>query len=165
MTPAITALLEIMSRHDVPIRRRIEAAEGLLAFEAPADAIDQAKAFLTAVFGDLEHHVDDRLQALKLMRKAESPKVKKLTVSSRDENKERELARQLAMGRRRAALLTAGLWPPPPDSGWADDLLSPDYNPPKPPPSHMSVAEALRQGRLRAEVQQRECNDRKNNQS
>jgi hypothetical protein len=167
MTPAITALLEIMSRHDVPIRRRIEAAEGLLAFEAPNNAIEQAKMFLSSVFEDTEQHVDDRLDALKLMRKAESPKVRQPTVSARDESALKEQAREIAIGRRRAALMSAGLWPPPPDSGWADDLLSPDYNPPIPPPSQMSIAEAVRCGRLRAEARQRqesECNDRKDHQ-
>jgi hypothetical protein len=34
MTRAIVALLEIMSDAEAPLRRRIEATEGLLAYEA-----------------------------------------------------------------------------------------------------------------------------------
>ncbi len=40
MTRAIAALLEIMSDMQAPLRRRIEAAEGLLAFEAPEEIVE-----------------------------------------------------------------------------------------------------------------------------
>ena len=70
MTRAIVALLQIISdTEDAPLRRRIQATEALLAYEAPQEAVDQAKAFLTSV-QDAEQRVDDSLDALKLMRKA-----------------------------------------------------------------------------------------------
>src|SRR6266576_3986913 len=44
MTRAIAALLEIMSDMQAPLRRRIEAAEGLLAFEAPEEIVERSPA-------------------------------------------------------------------------------------------------------------------------
>jgi hypothetical protein len=129
MTRAIVALLEIMSDADAPLRRRIEATEGLLAYEAPQDAVDQAKAFLTSVFEDAEQRVDDRLDALRLMRKAEARKIAAPTVTAEDARKNRELWRDIEMGLRRGAMFKAGLWEDHPKD-WADDLLSEDYVPP-----------------------------------
>jgi hypothetical protein len=95
MTRAIVALLQIMSdTEDAPLRRRIQATEALLAYEAPQEAVDQAKAFLTSVFEDAEQSVDDRLDALKLMRKAEARKTVP-TVTAENARKNRELWRQL----------------------------------------------------------------------
>ena len=129
MTRAIAALLEIVSDDDAPLRCRIEATEGLLAYEAPQEAIDQAKAFLTSVFEDSEQRVDDRLDALKLMRKAEARKITTPTITAEDARANRELWRDIEMGLRRAALFRAGLWENAPKD-WADDLLSEDYVPP-----------------------------------
>ena len=42
MTRAIVALLEIMSDSHAPSRRRIEATELLLAYEAPPEAVDRS---------------------------------------------------------------------------------------------------------------------------
>ena len=128
MTRAIVALLEIMSNTDAPLHRRIEATEVLLAYEAPQEAVDQAKAFLTSVFEDAEQRVDDRLDALRLMRKAEAPKITAPTVTaeSEDARANRELWRKLEIGHRRAELFKAGLWEDHPKD-WADDLLSEDY--------------------------------------
>ena len=122
MTRAIVALLEIMSGTHAPLRRRIEAIELLLAYEAPPEAVDQAKTFLTAVFEDAAQHVDDRLDALRLMRKAEAPKITTVTADRAN----RELWRQLEIGHRRAELFKAGLWGNHPKD-WAADLLSEDY--------------------------------------
>jgi hypothetical protein len=126
MTRAIAALLEIMSHVDAPSRRRIEATELLLAYEAPPEAVDQAKAFLTSVFEDAAQHVDDRLDALRLMRKAEAPKITAPTVTAEDARANRELWRKLEIGHRRAELFKAGLWGDHPKD-WAADLLSEDY--------------------------------------
>jgi hypothetical protein len=126
MTRAIVALLEIMSDVDAPLRRRIEATEGLLAYEAPQGAVDQAKAFLTSVFEDAEQRVDDRLDALRLMRKAEARKINQPTVTAAaDAIANRELWRQFEIGHRRAEMMKAGLWPA--EKGWDDDLRSDDY--------------------------------------
>ena len=125
MTRAIVALLEIMSNTDAPLHRRIEATEVLLAYEAPQEAVDQAKAFLTSVFEDAEQRVDDRLDALKLMRRAEARKTAP-TITAENARKNRELWRQLEIGHRREKLFKAGLWGDHPKD-WADDLLSKNY--------------------------------------
>ena len=68
-TRAINALLEIMSNELASVRRRIEAAEGLLSYEAPPEVVERAKAFLESVFEDSEEQsVQDRLDAVKLAR-------------------------------------------------------------------------------------------------
>ena len=126
MTRAIAALLEIMSHVDAPSRRRIEATELLLAYEAPPEAVDQAKAFLTSVFEDAVQYVDDRLDALRLMRKAEAPKITAPTVTAENARANRELWRQLEIGMRRGAMMKAGVWGDHPKD-WADDLLSDNY--------------------------------------
>ena len=126
MTRAIVALVEIMSDTDAPLRRRIEATEVLLAYEAPQEAVDQTKAFLTSVFGDPEQRVDDRLDALKLMRKAEARKITAPTVTAENARANRELWRQLEIGMRRGAMMKAGVWGVHPKD-WADDLLSDNY--------------------------------------
>ena len=126
MTRAIAALLEIMSDADAPLRRRIEATELLLAYDAPPEAVDQARTFLTAVFEDAEQRVDDRLDALRLMRKAEARKITAPTVTAEDARANRELWRKLEIGHRREKLFKAGLWGDHPKN-WADDLLSEDY--------------------------------------
>ena len=126
MTRAIVALLQIMSdTEDAPLRRRIQATEALLAYEAPQEAVDQAKAFLTSVFEDAEQSVDDRLDALKLMRKAEARKTVP-TVTAENARVNRELWRDLEMGFRRVAMIKAGVWEDHPKD-WAADLLSDDY--------------------------------------
>ena len=125
MTRAIVALVEIMSDTDAPLRRRIEATEVLLAYEAPQEAVDQAKAFLTSVFEDAEQRVDDRLDALNLMRRAEARKTAP-TITAENARKNRELWRQLEIGRRREAMFKAGLWEDAPKD-WCADLLSDDY--------------------------------------
>jgi len=127
-TRAIAALLKIMLDDEVAPRRRLEAAEHLLTYEAPLDVIEAVKAFLTLIFEDDEQDVDDRLDALKLMRKAEAPRVTQPTVSAQDAAADLETWRQCEIGFRRVALKEAGLWPPLP--GWCDDLRRPDYKPP-----------------------------------
>jgi hypothetical protein len=108
------------------LRRRIEAVELLLAYEAPPEAVDQTKAFLTCVFEDAEQRVDDRLDALRLMRKTEARKIIAPTVMTEDARKNRELWRQLEIGARREKMFKAGLWKDHPKD-WAADLLSEDY--------------------------------------
>jgi hypothetical protein len=121
-TRAIRALIEIMSDETAPTRRRIEACEGLLAYEAPREVMDLAKEFLASIFENPNEHGDDRLDALKLMRKAEAPRIRQRTAVPADERAERERQREREIAHRRLAMQEQGLWPPPPD--WADDLLS-----------------------------------------
>ena len=112
-----------MSDEAAPTRRRIEACEGLLAYEAPREVMDLAKEFLVSIFENPNEHVDDRLDALKLMRKAEAPRIRQRTAVPADERADRERQREREIARRRLAMMDAGLWPPPKD--WADDLVGP----------------------------------------
>ena len=149
LTKAIAALLEIMADAEAPLRRRIEAASGLLDYEAPAEAVEIAKAFLTAVFEDADQHVDFRLDALKLMRKAEARKITQPTTTAADAQANREAWRKLEVARRRAAMAGAGMWPPA--KGWADDLSGEAYvAPPGSAMSNDNLADTVRQSRLRA---------------
>jgi hypothetical protein len=130
-TCAIAALIEIMFNENALMRRRIEAAEAVLSYEAPEAVVERTKGFLTAVFEDSEHvGVEDRLEALKLMRKAEARKITPQSTRSADADKDRELWRDVEIATRRMKLYKAGLWElATPD--WADDLLGRDYVPPQ----------------------------------
>ena len=74
MTRAIAALLDIMADTGAPIRRRIEATDSLLTYEAPDEAVEEAKAFLISVFEDRDQHVmiASTLQAIIGKRRPES---------------------------------------------------------------------------------------------
>jgi hypothetical protein len=129
-TRTVAVLLEIMGDRRVPISRRIQAAETLISFETTEEIAARTKAFLTAVVESEHVALNLRLDASKLMRKAESPKVTPQTVRTTNPGRWREVWREVAIGRRRLRLDKAGLWPPPRD--WCDDLLDPDYEPPLP---------------------------------
>jgi hypothetical protein len=124
---AIIALTKIMDNKKNLLSRRIDACEALLSYEAPDETVEKAKAFLTAIFEDSANiGIDDRLSALKLMRKASAPRVTQQTVRSADADKTRELYRDIEIAGRRMRLIAAGMWPPP-SKDWADDLLGSDY--------------------------------------
>ena len=110
------------------MRRRIEAAEAVLTFESPPDVADDARGFLAEIFEDSDRHVDLRLDALKVMRKAEARRVTQPILSPGEAHRNREAWRKRAIDERRKELIEAGLWPAPDD--WADDLKSPDWVPP-----------------------------------
>jgi hypothetical protein len=148
MTKAIIALLEIMADSSTPLRRRIEATEGLLAYEAPGEAVEQAKSFLTSVFEDGNQHYDDRLDALKLMRKAEARKITQPTATAADAQANREVSRKLEVIRRRLSLFKAGMWPAP--KGWMDDLSPANYVAPPGSSTPVDVYEAVRNAREKA---------------
>jgi hypothetical protein len=125
-TRAIDALLEIMFNEEISTRRRIEAAEGLLAYEAPPEIVEQARAFLESVFEDDEQSVQDRLDAVKLARKFEAPKIALPTVrTKREETDRREKWRRYEISQRHWKLSLAIMDAPP--KGWADDLYSDAY--------------------------------------
>jgi hypothetical protein len=136
-----------------PRRRRVEAAEQLLDYEAPEEVVDEAKTFLTSIFEDDEMSVDIKLDALKLMRKAEAKKIVPAKATVRDDAAHVEIHRTIEIAKRKMALIEAGVWPPPPQ-GWADDLRGPDYLP-MPTDDHaepvQDIAEAVRGARLAAE--------------
>lgn len=129
-TRAINALLEIMSNELASVRRRIEAAEGLLSYEAPPEVVERAKAFLESVFEDSEEQsVQDRLDAVKLARKFEAAKVAPRTIhTKREEMDRREAWRRYEIAQRHWKLSLAIMDTPP--KGWADDLYADSYEAP-----------------------------------
>jgi hypothetical protein len=130
-TRAVEILLEIMLEPNYSTRRRIEAAEGLLGFEAPADAVNHAREYLASVFEDREgEKIDDRMNALEITRKFEAKKIAPQTVhlTRRDEADRREAWRAYEILRRKIDLVKATRQMPP--KGWDSDLRSPDYLPP-----------------------------------
>ena len=124
---SLNALREIFLDPDVPPKARIEAAEAILTYEAPADSVEEAKHFLIEFLEDRHTAVSLRLEAAKVLRKAEAPKVQTRTVASADEYIEREKAREFLKMKRRLALYQAGLLPAP--AGCFDDLDAADFDP------------------------------------
>jgi hypothetical protein len=141
--PSLAALRDIFLDANVSARSRVEAAEAVLSYESPEGLVSEAKAFLTTVFEDPDTLVTIRLDALKVIRKAEARKVTQ--PASNDDRAGRELGRELLIARRRLKLAEAGLWPPP--KGWADDLLSSDFIPPYVDPNPDNLAERLKAAR------------------
>jgi hypothetical protein len=139
-TRAVAALIDIMSDPEAPLRRRIEATSGLLDYEATEEAVEAAKVFLTSIFEDRGQHVDDRLDALKLMRRAEAAKIVRRPIREIPEDRI-EHCRLIETLRRKGALINAGVWPLP--KGWDADLVGADYVPaleeqkPEPPPQRV----------------------------
>jgi hypothetical protein len=73
--PAINALVGIMSNSTFSIPKRIQAAEGLLAYKSPQDVAESAKLFLASVFSDPDVNVDHRLAATRALRKSEDVRI------------------------------------------------------------------------------------------
>jgi hypothetical protein len=147
-TRAVEILLEIMLDPDYRTRRRIEAAEALLGFEAPADAVNHAREYLATVFENREgEKIEDRMEAAQITRKFEAKKIAPQTVhmTRRDEADRREAWREYEIRRRKMDLVKATHQMPPP--GWTDDLRSPDYLPP--PGSGWPPGSEERSGRLK----------------
>ena len=72
---AIGALVVIMSDPTLPIRRRLQAADGLLAYKTPPDVAESAKVFLTSIFTDPEQNIDYRLAAITALRRSEDARI------------------------------------------------------------------------------------------
>jgi hypothetical protein len=129
-TRAINAALQIMSDSIAPMRRRIEAAEALLGFEAPADAVSRAREFLIGVFEDAEQGIDNRMDALQISRKFEAKKIMPQTVhhTRQSEVDRKEAWREYEISQLQIKIVLATMDHPP--KGWDSDLRSPDYLPP-----------------------------------
>ena len=128
-TRAIDALMQIMQDAEVPTRRRIEAAEALLGFEAPPEAVVQARDYLVRVFEDQEEILHDRMDALKLARKFESPKIALPTIHTKKQETDRRQAwRAYEIAERKLKIVVTTKDTPPP--GWDDDLRADSYMPP-----------------------------------
>jgi hypothetical protein len=129
VTTSINALMEIMAT--APMRKRLEAAETLLTYEAPPEVVEWTKDFLVKVIEDRERvNTDIRLKASALLRRAEAKRVAQQSVRSVASDHWHEVWRQVAAGRRRLRLVKEGLWPPP--RNWCDDILADDYEPLRP---------------------------------
>jgi hypothetical protein len=129
-TRTIDALLEIMADTDIVTRRRIEAAEALLNFEAPEAAVVRAREFLIEVFENKEESIADRMDALKATRKSEAPKVtpKIVHLNRRTEVDRKEAWRAYEKAQLKKKIVAATNDTPPP--GWCDILMGDDYLPP-----------------------------------
>jgi len=143
-TRAIKALVKIMQDKEIGASLRIKACEGLLEYEAPQDIVELAKAFLTSIFEDEEKSVTDRLDATKLMRKFEAPRIRQQVIAQRDPVDYIEAQRDLAISIRKGELIRAGLLPNQFPADWADDLRSADWIPPPPGPTQ-TAAEMFRE--------------------
>jgi hypothetical protein len=100
-TRTIDMLLEIMADTDMSTRRRIEAAEAVLGFEAPPDAASRARDYLAQVFEDKENEsIADRMDALQISRKFEAKKIMPQTVhhTRREGADRREAWREYEIG-------------------------------------------------------------------
>ena len=129
-TRAVRALVQIMQDPNIFRRKRIEACEGLLSYEAPPDVTKLAKEFLASVFEDQEADVSERLDAITLTRKFEAKRIMPQTVhvTQRNELDRKEAWREYELGQLQAKIVLATLDHPP--EGWDGDLRSPDYLPP-----------------------------------
>jgi hypothetical protein len=130
-TRTIDNLLEIMMDTALRTRRRIQAAETILGFEAPADAVNRARDYLAQVSEDRENEeIGDRMDALEISRKFESKKIAPQTVhmTRHAEADRREAWREYEIGRLKMDIIKATSAHPP--KGWADALRSHDYLPP-----------------------------------
>ena len=129
-TRAVRALVQIMRDPNIFRRKRIEACEGLLGYEAPTDVVELAKEFLASVFEDQEADVSDRLDATALTRKFEAKRIipQSVHVTRRSELDRKEAWRAYDLSQRQQKIILATLDHPP--KGWDSDLLSDDYLPP-----------------------------------
>ena len=120
-----------MNDADIVTRRRIEAAEQLLDFEAPDDAVVRAREYLVSVFENGDEELADRMDAIKASHKVEaakvSPKVVHLKHRTPVERKEAWREYELSQLRTKIILATRDI----PPKGWDDVLTSPDYLPPE----------------------------------
>jgi hypothetical protein len=126
----VDALLTIMDDTDLRTHRRIEAAEQLLDYKAPEEAVTLAREYLVSVFEDKNEELGDRVDAIKASRKVEAsklspPKIVHLHRTAIDRTaawKEYEKA-QL----RKRIIKATGTTPPP---RW-DEVFGDDYLPPE----------------------------------
>ena len=129
-TRAIETLRHILNDAEVGTRQRIEACEGLLAYEAPPEAVIEARDYLVREFEDDDGQtLPDRMDALKLARKFESPKIALPTIhTKKQETDRREAWRAYEIAERELKIVVATKDTPPP--GWDDDLRADSYAPP-----------------------------------
>ena len=129
-TRTIEALLEIMADTGMTTLRRIEAAEAILGFEAPTDAVSRAREYLMSIFENREEAIGDRMDALRMSRKFEAKRIAPQTVhlTRREEVDRKEAWREYEINQLQMKIVLATMDHPP--KGWDAELRSPDYLPP-----------------------------------
>lgn len=120
ISPALSALLDIMTSSEVPEARCIEAARAIIEYEAPAEVFAITHDYLMGVARDLSQPVALKLRALELVRKVEAKRVVAGTARATDLSRGTTLGRKLAVAKRRLELFQRGEWPP--NGDWAKDL-------------------------------------------
>jgi hypothetical protein len=127
----IDALLTIMDDSDLRSRRRIEAAEALLDFEAPTEAVAKAREYLVSVFENTDEELADRMTAIKASRKVEAAKVSpKVVHLNRQTSTDRKAAwKEYERSKLRDAIIRETGWVPT-IPNW-DESFGPDYLPPE----------------------------------
>jgi len=112
-----------MTSDDLPEVRCIEAAKAIIEYEAPMGVFDLTHQFLLSIAQNRGSDVGLKLEALKLIRKAEARRIVPGTAKTPAPQGEAYLSKRLAVARLRLRLVDEGKWPPPPN--WADDLVPP----------------------------------------
>jgi hypothetical protein len=127
----IDALLVIMDDTDIRSRRRIEAAEQLLDYEAPEEAVTRAREYLISVFENADEDLADRMVAIRASRKVEAAKVSpKVVHLNRQTSVDRTAAwKEYEKAMLRKRIIAATGWVPT-DPNWAESF-GPDYLPPE----------------------------------
>ncbi|MGR9394910.1 hypothetical protein ACU8OL_18210 [Rhizobium leguminosarum] len=120
ISPALAALLDIMTSHEVKESQCIEAARAIIEYEAPPEVFEITHAYLMGLAQDDGQAVGLKLEALKLLRKVEAKRVVPGTARAVDAAGALALGRQMAKAKRRVELVRDGRWPAP--EGWAEEL-------------------------------------------
>lgn len=124
LSPALVALLQIMTSADVAEARCVEAAKAIIEYEAPQGVYDLTHRYLLGVAEDEGQDVGLKLEALKLLRKVEARRVVPGVAVAADAAISRETARRLGSAKCRLSLIAAGKWPPV--EGWEQAVVPMD---------------------------------------
>jgi hypothetical protein len=127
----VDALLTILDDTDLRTRRRVEAAEQLLDYEAPDEAVARAREYLVSVFENEDEELSDRMNAIKASRRVERAKVLPMKVVhlNRTSTDRKEAWREYERAQLKKRIIKATGWvPTTPD--W-DESFGPDYLPPE----------------------------------
>ena len=122
LSPALAALLQIMTSTEVAEAKCVEAAKAIIEYEAPQGVYDLTHRYLIGVAEDEEQSTDLRLEALKLLRKVEARRVTPPPAASLVASK--ETAERLGRARLRLDLVAKGAWPTS-EAGWTEGAESP----------------------------------------
>jgi hypothetical protein len=133
ITRAMSCLLEILNDEELPVGRRIDAAQALLAFESPPEVADRARRYLLEVFENKDVSIELRMEALQISRKYESARVATASVVQlMDQKSFIEEQRRQAILRRKMILVMKGIAPWDFPKDWKSDLEAEDWIPPTP---------------------------------